>query len=442
VTLKVAKPVTAAAVDHTIGTHVRRLRTARGITQRELAEPKFSRTLLAAVEAGARTPSDDMLEHLARRLEVDVDDLRHGRPAGIADELTRALVVARQRLSHGEVDEAVAVLAGIEADARRYGLTDLVCWAGFLLGEAEVQRGDLHVAMAAFDRLAGVLAIAGPAPRAAVLARRAYCQFASGDAEGAVAALEDELRSVRQAPRPNPDAQLRLLAALMYAFIELEWLDRARRLAEEADALLAEVSIPEWRAHYYTTAGQLRRTEAELDEARRLFVEAERLYRGLNLRREIGYCRWGHGYVLRRVGRLAEAAEEFDVACDLLREAGASQDYAGAALELAEVRRRQGDLVEAVRLADEVTGICEQSGHVECMAEADRLLGLVARERGEHPEAERLLRGAAQRYEAVGLMAESVTTFRLLGELLLEVGRRRDAAAVFRRGLRAAERLR
>ncbi|MFD0575302.1 helix-turn-helix domain-containing protein [Dactylosporangium darangshiense] len=432
--------MSAEAVE-SVGAGIRRLRTARGLTQRDLAQPEYSRALLAAVEAGIRSPTDDLLRHVARRLDVELDDLRFARPPGAAAELDAALREARQALGRGEADAAEAVFERVRRDATRYALPDLATWAGYLVGEARLQRGELTAAMAAFDDLAGLLPAAGPAPRAAVLARRAYCQFAGGDAAGAVASIEAALTAERRRADGDPDAQLRLSSALMYAYLELDWRDRARQVEAQAQPLLARHTNREWLAQFLTIAGQLRRGEDELAEAERMFTEAGRLYEELGLTREVGLCRWAHGYVLRRVGRLDGAAEAFGAACSVLDRVGAAQDLAGAALELAEVRRRQGDLAEAARLAREAAEVCARSQHLECMAEADRLLGLVAAARSEDG-AEALLTRAADRYARIGLMAEVMATCRALGELQLSRGATSDAAASFRRGLEAARVLR
>jgi transcriptional regulator with XRE-family HTH domain len=423
----------------TVGTRIRRLRIAHGMTQRELAHPDYSRTLLAAVEAGTRNPSERMLADVARRLGVDPDDLRYGRPPGAAAALDDALQQARRLLSQGKIGYAEDVFRRVRADASRYALTEPACWAGYWLGEARLQSGDLRGAEEQFDR---VRKEPPSTPRTAAVARWAYCRFAGGDLSTALAVLQEELRTLRDCPTVHADGRLRLSSSLLYIFVELDWRERARRLEADALALLPDVTVPEWLAHFYTTAGQLRRTPAELPEAERMFTEAGRIYRELGLTREVGLCHWAHGYVLRRVGRLTPAAAELSAAAEVLLAVGATQDHAGATLELAEVRRRQGELDQAARLAVQAARVSAEVRHAECMAEADRLLGLIAVGRGLPAEGERLLTQAAARYEQMGLMAELVRTCRMLGDVLLEVGRNADAVAVLRRGLHAAENIR
>ncbi len=64
-----------------LSTRMRKLRTARGMTQRELAEPKYSHAYVSTIEAGRRKPSREALEFFAERLAVDVEELATGKPA-------------------------------------------------------------------------------------------------------------------------------------------------------------------------------------------------------------------------------------------------------------------------------------------------------------------------------------------------------------------------
>lgn len=425
-----------------LGAEVRRLRIAGGLTQRELAEPAYTRAFVAAIESGARIPSDEALAHIAARLGVDADDLRHGRPRGISATLRARLLEARRRLSHGEAEQAAAEFRDVLREAREYQLPEIAGWAAYFLGDVFTHRGEVAEAMAAYEAVE--IPDAAARLRAAVVSRLGYSWFTVGQTQRALAMLEGELRALRAAavPEREADAELRVAATLMYVYNELDWNERARRLEREVLPLLPRVANQEWVAQFHHAAAQLRRAESELDDVERLLAEAGRRYAELGLNREIGMCHWARGYVLRRADRLDEAAAEFRKARPVLRDVGAVQDVAGATLELAEVLRRQGILDEAQELAEDAAGTSAATGHLEGMAEADRLLGLVCGQRGDAGAAERYLAAAADRYEGAGLMAELVTTCGLLADLLLDGGRRDEAMAVLRRGLRGAETIR
>ena len=106
-----------------IGPRMRKLRLARGLTQRELAEPSYTHAYVSTIEAGRRTPSRDALEYFASKLGVDIAQLTQGRPADLEARLALELQEARIAVSEGRFGEADAIFDPIEKDAKRYALT-------------------------------------------------------------------------------------------------------------------------------------------------------------------------------------------------------------------------------------------------------------------------------------------------------------------------------
>src|SRR5215212_10130852 len=62
-----------------IGRRVLRLRTERGFTQRQLAEPAYTAAYVSTLESGKARPSEGALRHLAERLGVTYEELATGR---------------------------------------------------------------------------------------------------------------------------------------------------------------------------------------------------------------------------------------------------------------------------------------------------------------------------------------------------------------------------
>src|SRR5690348_8394681 len=62
-----------------IGRRVLRLRTERGLTQRQLAEPAYTAAYVSTLESGKVRPSEAALRHLATRLGVSYEELTTGR---------------------------------------------------------------------------------------------------------------------------------------------------------------------------------------------------------------------------------------------------------------------------------------------------------------------------------------------------------------------------
>src|SRR5712691_3964731 len=62
-----------------VGARLKRLRVARGFSQRDLSSPGVSYAYISRIEAGARTPSVKALRKLAQKLGVSVEYLETGR---------------------------------------------------------------------------------------------------------------------------------------------------------------------------------------------------------------------------------------------------------------------------------------------------------------------------------------------------------------------------
>ncbi|WP_418725248.1 helix-turn-helix transcriptional regulator, partial [Dysosmobacter sp.] len=62
-----------------VGKHIRHLRTARGLTQEQLAEMLFvTRQTVSAWETGRAQPDLETLERIAAALETDVTEVIYG----------------------------------------------------------------------------------------------------------------------------------------------------------------------------------------------------------------------------------------------------------------------------------------------------------------------------------------------------------------------------
>ncbi|RSM54327.1 XRE family transcriptional regulator [Amycolatopsis sp. WAC 01376] len=421
-----------------LGARIRRLRRARGLTQRELAEPRYDRGFLAKVESGGRLPSDDVLSHLARRLGLTADELRFGRPAGAAEELTDALETAYRELQKGGLEAAEREFTRVERRAAEYRLPDVQCHARFYLGEVQWQRYDIPLADKGFAHAMELAGTASPRLRAMIVNRVAACRALSGDLGASVALVETALAALRAEEPVDPDAELALVTALIHPLIEMGALRRARRAAEEGHRALASARRKDISARYHRQAAQLWQEIGLVDRAEKDLSRALRLFTSLGYDRDAARSRWARGFLWRRLGKLDEAHAELQLARDLLAKAGSREGVLGATIELADVRRRQGELDEATELAEGIRPLLDRSPDIEARAEVLRLLGLIARARGDLPEATALLEEAATAQEKSELRGALVATSLHLGDTLRARGLIEEAAEAYRRGVRAA----
>ncbi|MGK3205483.1 tetratricopeptide repeat protein [Amycolatopsis sp. MEPSY49] len=415
-----------------LGARIRRLRTDRGWTQRELAEPGYDRGFLAKVETGSRPPSEEMLAYLARRLGLTVDELRFGRPPGIAEELRAALDEGYRDLEQGRVAVAEERFATVARQAAGYRLADVECYARFCRAEVKWQLFDVAGAQKELEHAAELAEAAPPWLRAMIVHRWSGCRYLSGDAGTAIARVEEALAS----PELDADAELCLLSALIHPLMEMGGLHRAERAAHDGVRLTRAASRPDFVARFHRQASQVWQAIGQPERAEQDLIEACRLFASVGFDRDAARCRWARGYLLRRLGRLDEARAELTAARDQLAAIGSEEGVAGATVELAEVRLRQGAASEAAALVSEVWPLLERD--VEGLAEATGLRGQIAQAEGNLETATRLLREAAEIQTRASLHGAAVSTALRLGDVLRQRGHVDEAIEAYRRGLDSA----
>ena len=95
-----------------VGARIRSLRTAKGLTQAQLADPLYTKAYISMLESGRTRASMKALEHIAGVLGVKPSDLLGG--AGTPAEPQFDLVEARRLLEEGHPNTAIPVLEALE----------------------------------------------------------------------------------------------------------------------------------------------------------------------------------------------------------------------------------------------------------------------------------------------------------------------------------------
>src|SRR5213080_159526 len=101
-----------SAMTADVGARIRSLRTARGLTQAQLAEPQYTKAYISMLESGRTRASMKALEHIAGVLGVRPADLLGGAPSPATPQYT--LLEARRLVEQGRGGEATSMLEGLE----------------------------------------------------------------------------------------------------------------------------------------------------------------------------------------------------------------------------------------------------------------------------------------------------------------------------------------
>src|SRR2546428_253870 len=95
-----------------VGARIRSLRTAKGLTQAQLAEPQYTKAYISMLESGRTRASMKALEHIAGVLGVKPADLLGGAPSPATPQFS--LLEARRLIEQGNAIEALPILESLE----------------------------------------------------------------------------------------------------------------------------------------------------------------------------------------------------------------------------------------------------------------------------------------------------------------------------------------
>lgn len=418
-----------------IGRRVQRLRTERGLTQKQLAEPAYTPAYVSTLEAGRVRPSEAALRHLAERLGVAYEELATGRPAHLATDLRLRLTDARRTLATGEAEVAAEQYTALLAEATTHGL-DAECAAALLgLGECALETGDPATARLRFEQAEEHLAGAPLPSRVPALRGRAVSHYLAGELRYACYLLESTLDELNRGGLHDPDALLLLYTAVIAPYMDMGAHARAAQAAEFALALAPQVGDPALLARMHRSVARTMIAEGRIAEADASLGKAAELYRRLQIRTELATCHWMRGYVYAQNGEMDRAESELREAQAMLSAKRATLRTNQVAVELADVLHRRGKSDEAAALLHDVLGdLSSERGAVHSAA-AHRLLGIIAEDAQDTETAEEHYVRALSLLERAGAAGDLADLCRLLGDLLRRTGRIDAALDAYRTGL-------
>lgn len=420
-----------------LGTRVKKLRLARGMTQKELAEPKYTYAYISYIESGRRNPSKEAVEHLASKLGVTPDELLTGRPADLIPRLELRLQETRIAMSEGRMEEAEETLRAIAKEAKRYRVPRLQAMAEVGLGLLFERRGRPEEGLERHERAEQLLRDEPTTEWVDAIAGKARCLEAMGDVRYAIFLLESLLDRLDREKLRDPDALSRIHASLVFAYIDAGIYRKAAESARELEALAPRMGDPLRVAQMHMNVARLFIREGRIDDARHSLRRAEENYRHLNLKTEMAGAHMALGYVATWDGDLPTARAELELAVQTFEETGSTPDLTRALNELAKLEHREGRNERAIELLERSISIVGSSDR-PVLAEAHRELGRAIGD-SDASVAEKHLRTSIELYEQTGQTFEIAITYRALGDLFQVRGEADAACDAYRTGIMALE---
>ena len=423
-----------------IGSRVRELRVAAGMTQADLAGERFSKEYVSQVELGKSPPSEAGIRWFCERLGVDRSELEgdHG-PAAVA-AAEAAIVRAEAAIEAHRHSQAVAALDAVGGAVSRADDPKLGMRFWLAQGWAVHHLGDLERAAAMLDRARGLAESGDDLDRALALYRLGVVRFKMGSHATAVAALDEALRCATAAERPSDALRARILNTR--AKIRRRQKDFTAAAEDVTAALELAHGLGDDRvlAETYLDASLVAERRNEYSRAREYAERSKALFERVADHEYVGK-------LLNNLGQLRAITGKPDEAVPLLREAfriAVEQDNrvdaAFAASSLASARLHSGDpegAVESANRAIELLGTREEFRQE--LGNARLVMGRAHLACGRVDEAERSFTAAADCFTAVESISHMAGAWVAIGDVAAERGDSARAADLYRRAAEALQ---
>ena len=366
-----------------VGVRLKAARSRAGLTQRQLAEPRYTKAYISALENGLIKPSMAALRFLARRLGTVPE-------AFLADQDTQwERIEAEVRLAAGDWQAAADRFQAI-LDGGVQGVGRGLCLLG--LAEAAYRMGGSRDVIAYAVEARELL----DAGHRAAEARQATYWLAAGhhasDDPGRARILLEEL--LAGSPPADPQLRVRILVSLAAVHSQGGEPKAAIGLLEEARGIGADLDDRR-RASLLHSLAQSYRMSGDLEGAVRTGIESLTLFRSVDARGEAAMTDNELALTYLGLGSLSEAQRHAAAARAEVERDGDDFRLAHIADTEARIALARDDLTTAARLATEAVGLAESSRNAKGLVDALLTVARAARRRGDAKAAVAALERAA-----------------------------------------------
>jgi len=407
-----------------VGARLKAARARAGLTQREVAEPRYTKAYVSALENGLIKPSMAALRFLARRLGTVPS-------AFLADEDTQwQRLEGELRLAAGDWQAAADRFQTI-LDTDPAGVARGLCLLG--LAEASYRLGRSRETIAQASEALELLSAA----RRRAEAQRATYWLAAGhhanDDPARARMLFEELLAATTVEDTDPDLRVRILIALAMVEVHAGEANKAIGLLEEARAIGADLDDRRRATLLYSLA-QSYRMSGDLEGAVQTGIESLALFRSVDARSEaasienelaLTYLGLGNLDAAEEHAREARLGMERDRDLFLLAHLGETD---------ARITLARGDLTLAGHQASAAAELAAEQGNQSALVDALVTVARTARQQGDPQLAFATLERASAIAEG-GPVARLRLVLTEWSELAAETGDHATAYGLSRRAL-------
>jgi tetratricopeptide (TPR) repeat protein len=408
---------------------LRKLRAAKGLTQRQLAGTELSVSYVSLLEAGRRTPTPETVRLLAESLGCSPAELLGQQDTLQTRPATLNVRFGQLALEVGSLDQA---WEHFDAALHAADLEPIVR-AEAVIGKARVLEGQgrLREAAEAYETL---VQEAIDAPRyiasLSVVISWCRCLYELGDLARVIEIGNGAMRELDRLQAWQSDAAVQLLATVAAAHFELGEVQQAERLLREGLTRAEQMHSPGARAAVLWNASHVASEDGRHREALELAEEALAYFRHAGDRRAVARLLSQYGYLLLRQDppRVEDAAGTLEEGLSILGEVGHGYERGYILTELSRANLMRGDLVAAVDLADRALAELGPEAALE-RARAESALAAAIAAQGGRERAAAIFDRAANTLSELQASRQAARAWAELGNMLDEAG---DAAGAVR----------
>jgi tetratricopeptide (TPR) repeat protein len=409
-----------------IGDKIRIARRRSGITQQQLAEGRYTKAYISALENGHAKPSVAALNFIAGRLSLPASHFL----TGVDTRWSR--LEADILLASGQWEEAAEAYEALAAQA-----TDRTALPEILRGQAEalcrLGRGTDAIKAAArsfemFEQIGN--------EREAIVAGYwlAYAQYLSENAAEARSTLRLLLDRLRATKQRDPDLEMRLLTAASNVetwegnhHAAVAYLEEARTMSRDLDDRRRGAFLSAIATAYYESG--------DVEGALRAGNQSLALYRTSALEHEAALVANNLANVYLAVGNLTKASELADEARREHEGLHADRELATVLDTQARIRLAAGDTDVAIDLAGQAAAAAEATDNRKALADARVTLARAAARAGDFKTASEMYSLSVEQLRAHGPRAQAATVLAEWAELIASQGDHAEAYRLAREAL-------
>jgi transcriptional regulator with XRE-family HTH domain len=419
----------------TVGERIRRLRLARGLSQRQLSGPGVSYAYVSRIENGGRNPSLKALRYIAGRLGVDPEYLETGSAVPASQERELQVLDAELELRLGDnLEQAKERLRSLLSDEVTDGLEIRI---RATLGAILARQGEHEVAARELERVVSSGGVR-PETRPDVYEILSRCYLAMNEAHAATALLRSCIAEVDKDER-HVTAQIRyrsFLATAQAATGAIEQaratLDEATRRAELVGGFGEQVALHWERARLFWMEGDGDAALATLTYARALAQVADDTL-------QVARAHLFSAQILNLEQRAEEAGPHLERAERLLQFGDDAVDRGALLAEQAKREAALGDPKRALELGHEAVELL--SDHVLHTSNAWHAMAVAYAAAGDIDEADAAYDRAVTALADRGQWREAIYVARPWADMLRKAGRQERAYTVLQQATAYGQRI-